>query len=1003
MNELLDVVRGGYGETTEFQENDVSVAHVLHPYHRFQRPRPGESVYLYTGSRARVMMVDLDGKLFVVDDVGRKQHCWREDVTLDPSRPRLDMHAWLSELIQITRERLDVFGLSAIAMHFHGANGARYANRSAHAWCVRAILESHVLGDLASDLIDWLRQEITELEAMGLPAPEQPSDELAEHWCFDIRCFDVDTLAAEQALALASLDRALEIGRPSIDDTRDDASATAPSEWTCGSLCVDLESGAEAVILGMAPGANDPAYLLIITLDEAESYTRHVSGLAIDGEKIDEVWLWDVVLDAMSGGNTQVLWWIAMRPPPEPGSVAEQELAMVQVAAAAGLMRVAARELPGIAKKAERAMRAAFKVVSKENRARLWAAYPELAAGGKPVRIANNSALDMSRLFGDLLSRARDALPEGDLDPSAEGGVVGLEQLAKHELPAIEPASDQPPAAAPSLQPALRAEPAPIDAGVVPEASPHAAEEEQTPPAPLRVSGPSARARPPLQFSEHDLLTSEWPLVAGEGAFDAAAETTLGWLGEKLGMTLPTSWANGRHEIERQGTRLELEASPTLFAFRLEHPDAAEPARWWRLEATILAGVRDSPTMVGLRLFARDLIELPPPSLSAPGLLRRWAEGPGLVVAGLPTNRRLRVKDAETVQRLDETIRSPGRGSMVCVLAPGLEKGIEHRMLGLCQIERLEPAAEQDYASRFGAMAPGCAHAFLPGEMRPRAVDLSAREGKALLWRMAFESRRRTEIPSFRDIADAIRESNARPRVDPAMQAIADAAAQAEARAAAASREARDLGELLEIALAERDEKASELDAAQAGRERADAELQDALEEIARLKARLHAPTSHRDSQPRTVPAADPTTLAELPGWVKSLEPRLVITDKALRHAVDVQHRDVAKIYATLRALADQYWTMRWGDDADARRKWTGFINNQHLRCSNVGEAALTGRFEDEYKFVHEGRTRRATLHIQGSSSRDPLRCLRIYFWPDDERQQIVVSHLPTHLTNSHT
>ena len=40
-------------------------------------------------------------------------------------------------------------------------------------------------------------------------------------------------------------------------------------------------------------------------------------------------------------------------------------------------------------------------------------------------------------------------------------------------------------------------------------------------------------------------------------------------------------------------------------------------------------------------------------------------------------------------------------------------------------------------------------------------------------------------------------------------------------------------------------------------------------------------------------------------------------------------------------------------------------------------------------------------MHLKsGGNTRDPTRCLRIYFFWDDDEQQVVVGSLPGHLEN---
>jgi hypothetical protein len=53
---------------------------------------------------------------------------------------------------------------------------------------------------------------------------------------------------------------------------------------------------------------------------------------------------------------------------------------------------------------------------------------------------------------------------------------------------------------------------------------------------------------------------------------------------------------------------------------------------------------------------------------------------------------------------------------------------------------------------------------------------------------------------------------------------------------------------------------------------------------------------------------------------------------------------------------------------------------------------------EDTYEFDWSGRKFSADWHIKnGGNTRDPSRCLRIYYCFDEQTQQIIVSDMPAH------
>ena len=60
-------------------------------------------------------------------------------------------------------------------------------------------------------------------------------------------------------------------------------------------------------------------------------------------------------------------------------------------------------------------------------------------------------------------------------------------------------------------------------------------------------------------------------------------------------------------------------------------------------------------------------------------------------------------------------------------------------------------------------------------------------------------------------------------------------------------------------------------------------------------------------------------------------------------------------------------------------------------------------QFQNEYYVNFGGQRRALQLHLKKGVSREPRNCLRIYFFWDDDADQVVVGHLPGHLTTATT
>lgn len=154
-----------------------------------------------------------------------------------------------------------------------------------------------------------------------------------------------------------------------------------------------------------------------------------------------------------------------------------------------------------------------------------------------------------------------------------------------------------------------------------------------------------------------------------------------------------------------------------------------------------------------------------------------------------------------------------------------------------------------------------------------------------------------------------------------------------------------------------------------------------------------------------TIPIPD--SYAELPGWVDSFfADRMVLHNRALRGLKGAAFGNVALVCQSLKLLAEAYWDMRANTDASQRDvlvvRWEeglkalGLEFNSHSLAEN-----RLGEFRDQYTIDYRiGQKPKQVLgpHLKFGSTKDDHYCMRIYFIWDDERQMVVVGHLPSHL-----
>jgi hypothetical protein len=133
-----------------------------------------------------------------------------------------------------------------------------------------------------------------------------------------------------------------------------------------------------------------------------------------------------------------------------------------------------------------------------------------------------------------------------------------------------------------------------------------------------------------------------------------------------------------------------------------------------------------------------------------------------------------------------------------------------------------------------------------------------------------------------------------------------------------------------------------------------------------------------------------PTTWRDFATWCdECLKGRLVLAPPARRALSDTQFQDVGLAARSLMWLAGDY---RLG-------RLQGGNPQLHGSISDVDGAIFNAPCGgDSFKFRWEGENRQVEWHIKrGANTRDPRRCLRIYYFWHRTSQQVVIASMPGH------
>lgn len=150
-----------------------------------------------------------------------------------------------------------------------------------------------------------------------------------------------------------------------------------------------------------------------------------------------------------------------------------------------------------------------------------------------------------------------------------------------------------------------------------------------------------------------------------------------------------------------------------------------------------------------------------------------------------------------------------------------------------------------------------------------------------------------------------------------------------------------------------------------------------------------------------------PDSYDELPRWVDSyFADRVFLHSRAVRALKDAAFENVPLVYETIKLLAEAYWSMRVNEDPGQRQvltaNWESGIRRLGLDYNpqSMTESRL-GEFRETYTINYRiGQSSRQVLgpHLKYGSAKDDRYCMRLYFLWDDDRQLVVIGHLPSHL-----
>lgn len=517
-------------------------------------------------------------------------------------------------------------------------------------------------------------------------------------------------------------------------------------------------------------------------------------------------------------------------------------------------------------------------------------------------------------------------------------------------------------------------------------------------------------SRAPRIVREHEVLrVAGWiPGENPEQMARAAAGEVLRWAEVRAGQRLPPrAWAGETFDLPLPGrdpSAIRLRAGESdLWALRIHDPDKTVPGRAWTTEI-VIGHVPNKPPQFSSRL----LVATPERELSidpaVPSFVRQIARKCGLAVGSQvssPVESHFRV--SEEADALVDHLLNPERLLPTVVLtvpeggsAPLVNaRKLAGALTGLAHLAVVQPAAAWRLTERLGkrlsvfggairvyrpafdyAADPFAHRLVLSGEVGSHGgVDRTSRWIQEIVAQYSLKrTRLGDDVLPFSSIRAA--------QLEFQQSSLLTSNASDSDQLAAAFETIRALKREVEELKVEQSYYIDEFSKERERAEFAESQAQRSSYRIQQLTERIKLKGEDPDRDVVT-----PEDWIDFATWCEEyLAGRLVLAPNARRGVRKPLFNDVQTAANCLLWLANE--------GRDRFINGGGTLSNIPV-FEGVENAPCGG---DVFEFEWSGRRLSAEWHIKaGGNTRDPARCLRIYYCFDDQTQQIIVADMPAH------
>lgn len=481
-----------------------------------------------------------------------------------------------------------------------------------------------------------------------------------------------------------------------------------------------------------------------------------------------------------------------------------------------------------------------------------------------------------------------------------------------------------------------------------------------------------------------------------------------------------------------QAVHLDISEEADIWAARFQHPDDEVPGRTWTVEANV-ARV-GGQAVFGYRMSATSVPGVDAPIMfSKPCFLRDLTHDMRLMDVNVPLNgQTAAVTTPEEVKLLHRLVFDPERTLPVIVVSelPRRFYGeadqyvldtfmLAKRLRFAAHVIRLSYQMSFEWQEMAGdnmAVYGGAVRVFWPGARRDEedhgrhpfflplrvlqwttpdargcGVDVFVRGLEKRCWRNQLTPEYKGRFASFLEV---------RSRYIEVALAAASQTGNIEDELLALRRQVVLLREEKDIAEQLANEYARERDELKARAEELESEVSSLNHSIEQIRQ-----ANFVDATGGAAPL--PASFDQMEGWcAKYLSGCVHVLPRAINAARRSNYSAPAQVYQTLLLLANEYRNMRLSGAPEAKEAFERQRESIGLKpiSKSGGETTVT-RYSAQYEvpWGQGGAKRKLEWHIGRGGGRDERYLFCVYFFWDEDSEQVVVGWMPGHLSNSLT